>query len=416
MKKITKFFRVYWLEFLILTCLLAFPLLWEWVKIVLADSGLTLPVGFYLACELIYDSAAALAVYHTGFLQGWVKQWKGEIVRVPLIERPLEAVRLFFTLFKSVKANFKQLKFNTSGVRFWFGVNRIVALLQPAITLLLVFRYATLPALPYMAVVAILTADLVSTTIIIIEVGKRIDDLDPRLKVRLAQPTDLDGILAVDHERYGKIGEEVAASHPMMEERIRISNEVGSGWFWVAEQQRKIVGILSLQPTSRKPKDFVSWETSTDNGRLTRTFDERGKYLYVVALTAAHSAPKYTVDLLTINGLAKWLETGKGTVYFCSRMPGYHLHNEDMTAEEYFGAKCSDGKPLDPQLRMYQSMGFRPKRLVANAFSGDWESGEYGVLFVGENPLQKMPFRKLIAAMVRLLAKRRTMVKLLQHL
>lgn len=406
MRKNKSFFNQYWLEILIVITLLLFPIGWGWLKQVLYKYGLLLPTGFYLSCEVIYDTAAILAVYYTGFLQGLIKKIKDGSKTVTLLELPFWWLRSIRIFIRDIKHHLINLDFILEKVKFWFGINRVFALIQPGVTLVLVVVKTSLPWFVLIPVIVFLLADLISTIVIIVAISRKLKGKG-KINIRLATEADLTGILIVDKERYGEVDSSVTATSEMMKQRIKVSNEQGTGWFWIAEQDGKIIGLLSLQPTMKAVDNFISWEDSTANGTLTSTFQEDGENLYVVALTCTQSAPDKTVDLLLIRAACKWIEAKKRCAFFCGRMPYYYKHKEQITAEEYFQAKDNAGEPLDPQIKLYTDMGFSARKLVPNAFKGDWQSGGYGVLFVADNPLYSWPFPKFLAFIFSIIAKNR---------
>lgn len=220
---------------------------------------------------------------------------------------------------------------------------------------------------------------------------------DKKIIIRSATLDDLDGIIKVENEIYGPISEKVVASRSVMTERVMISGS----WFLVAEANGEIVGFLSLQPTNHKPEDFVSWDDSTDEGTLKKSFCETGKYIYGVALTVGKNRFSFEArDQLLFAGAKKMILENKKLIYLSGRMPGYHRYSAELSAEEYYNKRIlKHGKDVafDPQIRMYESFGLKKIKLVENGFVGDRESCDYGIVFVKNNTFYNWPFRRLWA-------------------
>ncbi len=213
------------------------------------------------------------------------------------------------------------------------------------------------------------------------------------ITIRSAMFNDLDGIMDVERETFGEVGDGAMASRELMADRIQLLN-ANSTWFWVAEHEGKIVGDMILQPTRMTPDECTSWAHATDDGTLKKTFDEAGKTIYGVSLAVSSRAPEGTSELLIHRLLQSWLDTGKDCFMICSRMPGFKEAHEQtaIAAEDYWQQRrLSDGKPVDWMLRLFQDMiGVSPQRLLINGFPVDEDSGGHGVLCVSTDPIPTM--------------------------
>jgi N-acetylglutamate synthase-like GNAT family acetyltransferase len=226
--------------------------------------------------------------------------------------------------------------------------------------------------------------------------------------VRQATVDDVDEIVALDRARYGDMTDAITAdASSMFAERINNSH----GWFWVAEIDGRVEGLLAGHPTSMTPEDFVCWEESTSNGTLAGTYDPTSKICYIASMTASHKGSEHgVVDSLLANAVQKSVKERKQTAYFISRMPGYHEHADTMTPQAYAAAtSMQNGKsvPLDPQIRFYEEFGTRRLRLIENGFAADWESCGYGVLFSVEVPFYGWPIPALWAHVVGVVTRHR---------
>ncbi|HVV66859.1 MAG TPA: hypothetical protein VHB72_02165 [Candidatus Saccharimonadales bacterium] len=251
----------------------------------------------------------------------------------------------------------------------------------------------------------------------------------PEVKVRTATDEDLDRLADIDlllfDRAYGTEKPDKQEVVDMLRQRLHNN----PGWMFVSEVDGVVEGFVSAFPTDKPLEEFTSWEDSTANGTLEGRVKPHGKYGYVTNMTIKHEAVELGAeDMLLANLFAKGIENGMEYGYFVARMP--HLkrwvesqgvaptsENKQELAEQYMELKREDGKRYDPQLRMYEGYGFKPQRMVADAFEDD-ASLDFGVVFRANvplpAPLRKIkPVRKLAAFALRQLAKK---PKLLQKL
>ena len=209
------------------------------------------------------------------------------------------------------------------------------------------------------------------------------------MEVRIATPDDLDGIMRVEEEAFGGVGDDAMASRETMAHRIALLNSGDQGWFWVAVHEGVIVGTNVVQPTNLTPAACTSWDAATDNGTLKRTFDPEGANLYGVSIAIGEKAPAGTASMMLFHALLARLVTGKVLYMFCARIPGFREANErdGVRAEDYWQLE-EDGRPVDPLLRRFSELfGEGPERLLRDAFPPDEDSGGHGVLFATKDPV-----------------------------
>lgn len=127
-----------------------------------------------------------------------------------------------------------------------------------------------------------------------------------------------------------------------------------------------------------------TWAEITDNGYI-RNHNPHGDTLYVVDISVRPSYRKL--------GLGKWLMFAMYDVVIHKRlkrllgggrMSGYHLVQNEMTAEQYLDAILK-GERKDPVITFMLRCGRSPLKVVAN-YLEDEESGNYGVLMEWKNP------------------------------
>lgn len=127
-----------------------------------------------------------------------------------------------------------------------------------------------------------------------------------------------------------------------------------------------------------------TWEEITDNGYI-RNHTPDGNTLYIVDIGVS---PRYRKL-----GLGKWLmlsmyevviHNGYHRLLGGGRMPGYHKHKHDMSAEEYLDAVVK-GELKDPVITFLLRCGRMPVQVVEN-YLDDEESCNYGALMEWKNP------------------------------
>lgn len=246
-------------------------------------------------------------------------------------------------------------------------------------------------------------------------------------EVRNVDDADVRRLVEIDMERYenayAENPTEASRVEEMMRERVANARE----WMWVFEMDGEVEGFITGQPTDLGVEDFASWEASTDNGRLTDTYNPLGKNLYVVNLTAMRKASKIGGHFQLIGALGeKTIRRGMDRAIFSSRMPGLrdwaeenNINWHEMAQEQLdeLAVRYSqltteiDGQEAlyDRQLRMYAESGFDLKRVVRDGFE-DPESLNYGVVCDVENPVpgrfRYKPVNFLISKAFRLAAKK----------
>lgn len=241
--------------------------------------------------------------------------------------------------------------------------------------------------------------------------------IKPKIVIREAVDSDIDGIVTMDLSVFGDILEQQTTDpHTMFRNRLRNCH----GWFWVLEIDGAIEGFLSAQPMQLDPETFISWADTTTDGTFEGTYDNSSTSLYVAALSATPGASKIdATDLLLAHGMSKAIREGKKRAYFISRMPGYHKLADVMTAEEYYQSRIErKGKKvaMDWQLRMYESFGAKRVRLVKDGYDVDWQSAGYGVLFVLNIPFVGWPFKKFWALLPKLITENTFLFKIVSNL
>lgn len=205
------------------------------------------------------------------------------------------------------------------------------------------------------------------------------------IEIRPATLDDLDGIMAVEIETFGPVGEGAAASRETMIHRISLLNGEPPEWFFVACYHGRVVGDIILQPTNLGIEDCTSWTASTNGGILDGRFSREGENIYGVSLAACRDAPPGTPELLMNQAFLVWHSTGKNFFMFCSRLPGFaSVHQRTGTSiEDYVARRRKNGGPRNALLYLYWKWtgGAEPVRLLKDGYAVDSDSGGYGALY-----------------------------------
>lgn len=127
-----------------------------------------------------------------------------------------------------------------------------------------------------------------------------------------------------------------------------------------------------------------SWEDVTDGGYI-RNHNPQGDTLYVVDISVIPSYRKA--------GIGKWLmqsmyevvvHLGLERLVGGGRMPGYHLHEHEATAEQYL-ERVAAGQWKDPVITFLLRCGRMPVG-VAKHYLEDKESRHYAAIMEWRNP------------------------------
>lgn len=256
----------------------------------------------------------------------------------------------------------------------------------------------------------------------------------PVFTTRAVRRDDIGELVELDMYGFRAVYDEYEQNPDQLREELREKFEqriekVGEDWIRVVEQDGKICGFIMSCPTAKTPEDFVSWEDTTDNGTLETTYSAQGPNVYVVSLTAPrpeNNTGESPRNMLIMDQIGKLIQEGYERGFFESRMPGFREWVKqtcvdqsvtfedlepgqlDLLATQYANTRIEkEGKlvPLDPQLRLYESVGCKLIKVVPNAYQ-DGPSLNYGVVAVYENPLpqslrQKKTARLAVGGLVR---------------
>lgn len=194
------------------------------------------------------------------------------------------------------------------------------------------------------------------------------------MKTRTIRPTDIQAVADVEDIAWG-------ANAASIETIIRRAEVFERGSIVVLEGEQ-IVGYAASQLT-----DHIStadWATQTDNGQIATTHKPEGRVAYGVSMSArpgvsgkgvAHHVVAYYADL--------YLGSGCSAMCVGSRVPGFAKWKEarpNGTLKAYL-ATGDDGRPRDPELRLYAANGFNLLWEMPGYYPDEKSGGHGAMLF-----------------------------------
>ena len=196
------------------------------------------------------------------------------------------------------------------------------------------------------------------------------------MEIREMVPDDIDQVVHVEKVAWGMM----AAPAEIVAARANI---FGDGSI-VAVQDGKIVGYAAAQLTDQV--STKSWGAQTDSGLLRRTHTPNGRLAYGVSMSALPGVSGDGVAFHVIAHYAKiFLKTGRcSALCLGSRLPGLarwvENHDQDSSLASYV-QPASNGRPKDPELRLYAANGFRVLWELPNYFP-DKASIDHGAMVI----------------------------------
>lgn len=127
-----------------------------------------------------------------------------------------------------------------------------------------------------------------------------------------------------------------------------------------------------------------TWDEVTGGGSI-EPHDPEAKSLYVVDIGVKPEYRKLKLGRLLMEAMyERVVKDGLDRLIGGGRMPGYHRHADDLSAEEYIDHILS-GELRDPVISFLLSCGRMPVALVPG-YLDDGESHDYGLLMEWKNP------------------------------
>jgi hypothetical protein len=203
------------------------------------------------------------------------------------------------------------------------------------------------------------------------------------LEIRQARLSDIKEILRVEKEAWP---EGLRATREIINSRLNTFPE----GFLCAVENGEIKGFVVTEILDYDiQSSSLSWQEATDRGYIRKTHNPNGDTLYGVSLSVAACAGKgVAVSLLEATGRLV-IKYGLKQGIFGSRIPRYHRYATRMSVDKYIKGVTKTGRPLDPELGIYQSVGLKPVKIIPG-YIDDPESLDYGILVVWENPFSDL--------------------------
>jgi ribosomal protein S18 acetylase RimI-like enzyme len=149
----------------------------------------------------------------------------------------------------------------------------------------------------------------------------------------------------------------------------------------------RIAGSMTGLIVNYQPGDpDHNWSGITDDGYI-RNHDPNGNTLYVVDICISPAFRKLGLGKVLMQSMYEVVvHLGLDRLLGGGRMPGYHLHSEELSIEEY-GEKLLTGELKDPVITFLLRCGRTPVKPV-RSYLEDEESCDYGMLMEWRNPFK----------------------------
>lgn len=204
--------------------------------------------------------------------------------------------------------------------------------------------------------------------------------------VRFIKPDDIPALLELEHTRWN---DSQAASTNEMLERINKYPEFSVGAF-AAETGKALASLFTRPAYSHAIEQAKNWYEcvhSEEKGTNKKSYDA----LYGISLS---SCDKNAIELIMIFLFPIVLKYGIKKCYLGTPIPGLTTwmdHNPHKTVTEYIFDKQRK-IPQDPQLRYYQTLGFKQIVAIKPDFFPHDASLNYGVLICGKVPFFQLAY------------------------
>ncbi len=213
------------------------------------------------------------------------------------------------------------------------------------------------------------------------------------VKIREFRGSDVEAYAAIQAEEWGD-------SMAAMSDQITKRYEIFPEGLIAAEHDGAFVGCLCLiRLSDYDVSDKRSWSDVTADGWCS-THEDDGDVLFGVDLSVSRYAPRLAAPMIFAAAIELSVSLGVRSIIWGARIPRYHKHADNMTAEEYLAARTKRGRFLDPEIEIYSRVpGVRILGPVPEYFE-DPESLNYGVMLEVPNPAVRFPFLRPVAKQV----------------
>ena len=196
------------------------------------------------------------------------------------------------------------------------------------------------------------------------------------MEIRTLKPADIDRVAQVERTAWG----DMAATPDTIRKRARVFED-GS---IVAVQDGEIQGYAAAQLT--RHLSTGTWAEQTDDGALAASHVPDGRLAYGVSMSAMPGVKGEGVAFHVVAHYARiFLGTGRcSALCVGSRLPGFarwkKRNGSDAALADYV-QPSDDGRPRDPELRLYASNGFNVLWELPDYFP-DAESLNHGAMVI----------------------------------
>ncbi|MCS7461074.1 GNAT family N-acetyltransferase [Paenibacillus doosanensis] len=147
---------------------------------------------------------------------------------------------------------------------------------------------------------------------------------------------------------------------------------------------RAVASVTGLRVDFDPASPRHTWEQATDGGYI-RNHNPQGDTLYIVDICALPAYRKLGLGKLLMHSMYEVvIELKLKRLLGGGRLPGYHVHADQMTAGQYVEAVL-EGRLKDPVLTFLMRCGRTPVAL-AEHYLDDEESHHYAMLMEWRNP------------------------------
>jgi len=215
-----------------------------------------------------------------------------------------------------------------------------------------------------------------------------------RMNIRTASVRDIDDLLKLEKVAWS---EEAQADMDTYKARLEVFPE----GIFIGERDGNIEGAAVTQIINSECLGTnFTWESITDNGKIIKTHNPTGDALYGVNLSVKPKCIGNDLVCAIMMAIARMIiERNLKFGVLGGRIPGLskYIYKRRLDADfmnkaardnivsEYVFGKTKYGRPLDPEIALYQRLGLTPIRILDNYFP-DPPSLNYGVLLLWINP------------------------------
>ncbi|KKK34379.1 acetyltransferase [Mesobacillus campisalis] len=204
--------------------------------------------------------------------------------------------------------------------------------------------------------------------------------------IRQYKESDFDALIQVQQEAFPPpFPSELWWNREQLSNHVRLFPE---GALCI-EINGRIAGSMTSLIVNYQPGDpDHTWSDITDDGYI-RNHQPDGNTLYVVDICISPRYRKLGLGKVLMQSMYEVVvHLGLDRLMGGGRMPGFHLHSNELSIEEY-GEKLLAGELKDPVITFLLRCGRTPVKPVKN-YLEDEESCDFGMLMEWRNPFKSI--------------------------